>query len=66
MASVASISRARGWAVRTAAPLRGGESRADSSRRGLRLHSSDNSARVIVAAEGDVEHVVLGSQGDNV
>jgi hypothetical protein len=66
MAAVASISRARGWAVCTAAPLRAGESRANSSRGGAATAQQRNPVRVKVAADGVVEHVVSGSHGDNV
>jgi hypothetical protein len=31
----------------------------------LGLHECDNPVRVRIAAEGDVQHVVSGSQGDN-
>jgi hypothetical protein len=66
MAAVASISRARGWAVSTAAPLRAGESRADSSRRGSATAEQRNPVCVKVAADGVVEHVVSRSHGDKV
>lgn len=64
MAAVASISRASGWAVCTPAPLRAAESRADSSRRGTAAAQQRNPVRVKVAADGVVEHVVLGSHRD--
>jgi hypothetical protein len=63
MAAVASISRARGWAVRTAAPLRAAESRADVAA-GCCDCTTAQPVRVKVAADGVVEHVVSRSHGD--
>jgi len=64
IAAVASMSRARGWAVSTAAPLRAGESRADSSRRGYCYCTTAQPSARQSRRPRCCEHVVSRSHGD--